>query len=219
MKDRYRPRMGHSPQVYFKRGDVLDENGEDEEQVLAVYKNVHSINRASVKPSFGKIPSKHGSMRGVSSHQNNQMYVLDPSRRLTQLSSQFNSERFLEIGWGNVAIDKRLSLETELVSSFKRIFELLSQFQTSGKLKTLQEIKLSTCRTLDSLEKTCRGAYFYSELLGIIDQMIGQEKAPGFSRSLQNQDFDLIERSLKEKLEHKYDYIDKVSRNIEVRNA
>lgn len=211
--------MGHSPQVYFKRGDVLDENGEDEEQILSVYKNVHSINRASVKPSLGKIPSKHGSMRGISSDQNNQLYVLDPSKRVIQLSNQFNSERFLEIGWGNVPMDKRLSLETELVSSFKRVIDLLSQFQTSGKLKSLQEIKLSTSRTLDTFDRTCRGAYFYSELIAIIEQMISQEKAPGFSKSLQNQDFDLIERSLKEKLEHKYDYLDKVSRNIEVRNV
>jgi hypothetical protein len=216
MKDRYRPRMGQSPQVYIKRGDLFDLNGEDEEQVLSVYRNISSINRASVKPTLGKGLLKHGSMRGLSSHQQNPTFTLDPSRRLAQLSGIFNSERFLGIGWGNAPLDKRLSLETDLVSNFKRVSDLIVDFHSSAKHKTLQEIKTSLCRSLDSLDRYCRGAYFYGEMLSIVEQILNQEKGPGFSRSLQNQDFDLIERSLKEKLEHKYDYLDKVSRNIEV---
>jgi hypothetical protein len=211
--------MGQSPQIDIKRGDLLDEQADEEDQIYSVSKNLNNINRLSVKPLFSKNPSKASSLRGVNSQEKLSPTVLDPGRRLSQLSIQFNSERFLGIHWGHQTLERKISLETELMNTFKRLNELLAEFQSPVKLRAMQDLKSSIGRQCEQLERGSRGAYFYFEILSIIEQMINQEKSPGYSRSLQYQDFDLIERSLKEKLEHKYDYLDKVTRNIEVERS
>ena len=220
MKGQFGPKFGE-PQPQTIRGFKTLEEGEiddDDEQVGAhLARSLKNYNRIACKPGFGKL-SRVSTTDGSSTNtaiRLNAGGALTLQQTLQRLGDEFNRERNAQtLTWGSVSANKAHQLETGFINAHKNAIKAAEDGFVGNRFSDLFSSKLQLEADKQGLDFHTSGSICYTRLIECIEALLSQERFP--HKIVSEANFEAVERHLQSKLEHKYNYIEKLSHNIEV---
>ena len=208
-KGQFGPKCSRPPAQYMKAAEEWDV--EDEEAETNVTRSMKSMQLTAVRPSLKAMPrSCHDSPVMMND------YPTRPNDRLVVLMNNFNRESGSNQGFGfqQQKKDRLGQIETTFCSIHKNVFRL-AELQTQGsQISQLQEQRNLIEKEMRLWPEDSRCFFYYKELHSIVEALMAQERIS--IRAVAEPNYDDLERSLKLKLDHKFNYLDKLSKNIEV---
>ena len=211
-KAQFGPRCTKTPTSYMKsncEGEI-----EEEEQETRISQSVKTAQQQAVKPTFLKLIQRSSNEATKAPLQVSPVLSSrQPGERLVSLFNDYLEAKIYGVDWGYIFPDRLVQLETTFLATHKAVSKAVTHHTVGSQLAELIEQKLSLDKEIPSLGHS-RGGSFYRELSSIFDVVLAQERIS--NKATCDINYDDLERSLQTKLDHKFNYLDRLNKNIEV---
>lgn len=220
MKGHFGPKFSQpSAQMIGRLNSVEDGEVEDDEEYIGVHlaRSLKNYNRIACKPGFGKL-SRVSTTDGSSTNtamRLNARGALTLQQTLATLLEEFERERGARsLSWGQGSSGREHQLETGFLNAHKHAIKAAEDGFVGNRFTDLFSSKLHLEAEKRLLSPDGSGHIYYTRLIECVEALLSQER---FSHKIVSEaNFEAIERQLQSKLEYKYNYLEKLSHNIEV---